>query len=426
MSNYASLKATINANIRENNNQEITGVVLNSVLNGMVDALGTGYLFKGIASTSTNPGSPDEKVFYIAGETGTFSYFGSLTANENELTIFYFDSSWHKVAATITTEHPVEVGDEQNSDLDITDTMGNILVRFANGHIKVKNFDSSDIPHPVDIGNTSSSDVDFEIADDQGNVLVRFKNGYIQTANFNAESFYRNTILQNKRFSFIGDSITSFSGKAGVTNPYYPHGDITMIGQMWYSRLASLCQASINRVSATGGSCITDGYGTAPSFQGRLAELNSAGETGMSPEFIFILGGVNDWNTGAALGDYTETYTDDETLPTTFIPSYRRLLYKMQTTYPNAEIVALTPIRSYYGSLSSSYPPIKGGRNLNDYVDAIKKCCELHGVVCVDLYNMINLSLANISTYTNDKLHPKADLMEKVAKIIYQQILNLF
>lgn len=40
MANYNSLKATVNANIKANNNQEITGPVLNSVLNQMINALG--------------------------------------------------------------------------------------------------------------------------------------------------------------------------------------------------------------------------------------------------------------------------------------------------------------------------------------------------------------------------------------------------
>ena len=40
MANYDSLKATVNANIRANNNQEITGPVLNTVLIQMIDSLG--------------------------------------------------------------------------------------------------------------------------------------------------------------------------------------------------------------------------------------------------------------------------------------------------------------------------------------------------------------------------------------------------
>ena len=55
MSNYNSLKATINANIKTNGNQEITGSVLNSVLNAMVTTIGAGYQYAGVATPSANP-----------------------------------------------------------------------------------------------------------------------------------------------------------------------------------------------------------------------------------------------------------------------------------------------------------------------------------------------------------------------------------
>ena len=67
MSEYSSLKATINANIKANNNQEITGSIMNSVLTAMVNSLGAGYQFIGLA-TPTNPGSnqtPDYNCFYL-------------------------------------------------------------------------------------------------------------------------------------------------------------------------------------------------------------------------------------------------------------------------------------------------------------------------------------------------------------------------
>lgn len=44
MANYSSIKATIDTNIRANNNQEITGPVLNSLLTQMLNELGMGYL----------------------------------------------------------------------------------------------------------------------------------------------------------------------------------------------------------------------------------------------------------------------------------------------------------------------------------------------------------------------------------------------
>jgi len=94
MSNYTSLKATVNANIKTNNNQEITGAILNSVLNEVINSLGADYQFAGIAATSTNPGTPDQRVFYLAG-AGTFTYFGGTTISQGSLGVFYYDSSWH-------------------------------------------------------------------------------------------------------------------------------------------------------------------------------------------------------------------------------------------------------------------------------------------------------------------------------------------
>lgn len=96
MSNYASLKATINANIKTNGNQEITGSVLNSVLNAMVNTLGAGYQYAGVATPTTNPGTPDQRVFYIAWQPGTYSNFGGIIINNVEVCLLRYDTVWHK------------------------------------------------------------------------------------------------------------------------------------------------------------------------------------------------------------------------------------------------------------------------------------------------------------------------------------------
>ena len=106
MSNYNNLKTAIDANIKQNGNQEITGPILNSVLNQMVNILGTGYQFAGVATLdpATNPGTPDAKVFYIANGKGTYTYFGGLEVTEDEVVILYWDSAWHKVATGIASQ----------------------------------------------------------------------------------------------------------------------------------------------------------------------------------------------------------------------------------------------------------------------------------------------------------------------------------
>ena len=105
MSDYFALKATINANIKANNNHEITGAITNSVLNAMVNSLGAGYQFMGVA-TPTNPGSaqtPDYKCFYLATTPGTYTYLGGLVVADGEVAILKWDTSWTKEVTDIVS-----------------------------------------------------------------------------------------------------------------------------------------------------------------------------------------------------------------------------------------------------------------------------------------------------------------------------------
>lgn len=133
MANYKSLKTTINANVKRNGNQEITGQILNSVLTAMVDTLGTGYSFAGVATPATNPGTPDAKVFYIANGKGSYTHFGELEVTEDEVVVLYWDSLWHKELTGIAREENLtnlekEVATKQNT---LTDTDGSYGQRVA-------------------------------------------------------------------------------------------------------------------------------------------------------------------------------------------------------------------------------------------------------------------------------------------------------
>ena len=109
MSEYSSLKATINASVKTNGNQEITGSIMNSVLNAMVNSLGAGYQFIGVA-TPTTPGTaqnPDYKCFYLATTPGTYTNLGGLVVTDGEVALLKYDSSWHKDVTGIATANQV-------------------------------------------------------------------------------------------------------------------------------------------------------------------------------------------------------------------------------------------------------------------------------------------------------------------------------
>ena len=93
MSNYSQLKSSINSAIRTNGTNAITGAVLQSVLNAIVNSIGAQYQFVGVAQTNTNPGSPDYNVAYLAGP-GTYQYFGGLTIAAGRIGILKYNGTW--------------------------------------------------------------------------------------------------------------------------------------------------------------------------------------------------------------------------------------------------------------------------------------------------------------------------------------------
>lgn len=95
MANWSTLKAAVAKVIKTNGNQEITGSVLQNVLNNIVSSLGENYQFVGIATTLTNPGTPDGNVFYLA-EEGIYANFSNLVIDTGQLGILKWNGSWSK------------------------------------------------------------------------------------------------------------------------------------------------------------------------------------------------------------------------------------------------------------------------------------------------------------------------------------------
>lgn len=94
---WTNLKAAVAAVIRTNGNQEITGALLQSTLNSIIDQVGGGSTFKGLATPATIPGTPDGPQFYLAQTAGTYSNFGSLVVNAGELVALNYSSgTWVK------------------------------------------------------------------------------------------------------------------------------------------------------------------------------------------------------------------------------------------------------------------------------------------------------------------------------------------
>lgn len=91
MGNYEELKQAISNVIKTNGNQEITGQITQNALLTIISTIGDNATFAGIATPNTNPGTPDQNVFWIATKNGEYVNFDaqviynepSLFVNEN-------------------------------------------------------------------------------------------------------------------------------------------------------------------------------------------------------------------------------------------------------------------------------------------------------------------------------------------------------
>lgn len=96
------------------------GVISSSIAETVDNIVNAGYVFAGVATPSTNPGTPNAKVFYIANGKGTYTNFRGLEVTEDEVVILYYDIAWHKVATGIASQ-------EKLTELDAEIVGGKIM-----------------------------------------------------------------------------------------------------------------------------------------------------------------------------------------------------------------------------------------------------------------------------------------------------------
>ena len=119
MGGYTKLKAAIADAIKANGNNEITGAIMQVVLNTIVSTVGANRTFVGIANKNTNPGTPDSNVFYIAYEAGNYVNFQSgasnLTVKPGELAILYNGTNnWDKFVIGMSSDGVIALANTIN------------------------------------------------------------------------------------------------------------------------------------------------------------------------------------------------------------------------------------------------------------------------------------------------------------------------
>lgn len=115
MGNYEQLKQAVTDVIKTNGNQEITGAIMQDTLLSIISTVGSNATFAGIATPTTNPGTPDQNVFYIASEPGIYANFGSIKLVDQVLILTNKNGYWVKFDAGITTAAKVAELEERSN-----------------------------------------------------------------------------------------------------------------------------------------------------------------------------------------------------------------------------------------------------------------------------------------------------------------------
>ena len=99
-----------------------TGAEIQAILDTAKKLKDSGYIFLGVATPSTNPGTPTQKVYYEAKQAGTYTNFGGVVLPDG-ISLLKWNGSW--------TSETVMCGDGGVFDISVYKSSGGTLATFA-------------------------------------------------------------------------------------------------------------------------------------------------------------------------------------------------------------------------------------------------------------------------------------------------------
>ena len=378
MGNYSTLVSAIQAVVRTNGNEEITGALLQQSLLAMIDSLGAGYQFMGVATTVTNPGTPDQKVFYLAGSEGIYTNFGGIRVRRGQIVALKYDSAWS--AEAFNTEIDGLYKEEINDTLYVVDGNLNVVA-------KINREGLTDINIRPYFGDA------FYISDANGNLVLRVDaNGvdYVNKHWWSGKTFYTlgdslcvgnvwQQVLINAGMSFDGDK------NADASLPISVGGSATCgsVTESGFARARNL----VNWVNG--------GHNCDILIIENINDLNYLAVSGAidSPEYIEYADGTNNGN------------------PLTIYGAYKGLLNYLITNLPKTvKFFWLIPTRFNlnWGSAPNDLYDYISNDSYQDLVKIQEDICKLYGVPILDMQQKSGINLKNGSDfYYNNNVHPK-------------------
>lgn len=203
--------------------------------------------------------------------------------------------------------------------------------------------------------------------------------------------------------SFLGDSITQ-----GVqsTHNYVEY----LQGTLRYQGVSINC---LN--NGVGGSIIAKVPSKTDSFVERLSTIDK------KSKIIYVFGGTNDYGASIEIGEPESTNEGE------FNGALNRIITKLRTDYPTAQIRFILPLKRHYKTVDGETPNAKGYK-LSDYRKAIINACDKYGIVYHNMDKEIDFNPEigdNFNRFTVDGLHPNERGHRRIAGILYPELKGL-
>ena len=207
MANYETLKAAIQQVVKTNGNNEITGALLQQSLLAMINSLGGYYQFAGVATPTTNPGTPDQNVFYITSTPGTYVNFGNLTVSDGDVAILKYNGSWTKNETGIAA---LDYARDIDTKIGVFSNTENVISGSTyNNYIYGKFTSGQDVLIKI-VGNVTLS---FALQDDSGTTISAVQCGKTYLFTLSRNTSYLRVVLTGTQVTQSGTlTFNVFSG----------------------------------------------------------------------------------------------------------------------------------------------------------------------------------------------------------------------
>ena len=442
---YENLKNAIKQVIKQNGNQEITGPTMQSTLLSMVDILGEGATFAGIATPATDPGTPEGNVFYVAINPGIYANFGNLKVDDisiikrtgnswQKLNLFYYtdinatqnalfaisadectfgstfktptvlegkllrkDGTLEDAEGFLTTDK-IEKDNKVNDNIPTYVVVEGFPIFDSSEYIVVALYDKNDNMIGF-INQTICNNIVFSI---QGKAVYA-RVSYFKDSNTNIKIYSRGNVSKNK-LKNLSDEVSKLKN----LNSKWSGKKILCIGDSitddaeWVNSLNNIIKPSAMYNRGVGGTTIAGNSELSFCNRADLPRDDSSNHRAGFPnsaDLIIVYGGINDWGFGYLGNSFGDI--DGEISKTTFCGAVKYLFAKLKSYYPDSKIVSILNYNVYGGqSIFDGFREInytdgdetKGftyvehnGKTAKDYRNAMLEISSQFGIPCIDM-----------------------------------------